>query len=105
MGALEFYPPVDHQFDRLVSIEVAELVALAQNMMSKRKSLDVDLSSNENSNADAITDTSHSMIYLLRVKMQIYPNHNTLLKKFVTLSRDGLNLRVRLTSKIKSLLK
>jgi len=56
MGALEFSPPVNQQFDRPVPVAVAELVALAQKVMSQRLALDVDMGSNENENAEAIMD-------------------------------------------------
>ena len=54
MGALEFFPPFDHKFDRSVPIEVAELVELAQSVMSQRKNLQVEIGNTENVNAEAI---------------------------------------------------
>ena len=56
MGALEFEPPVNRQFDRPVSVEVSELLALAQRIVAQRQSLDVDIGSSEKENAQAIMD-------------------------------------------------
>ena len=56
MGALEFAPSVNRQFDRLVPVEVAELVKLAQGIMAQRLSLDVEIGSSEKENAEAIMD-------------------------------------------------
>lgn len=56
MGALEFSPTVKGKYDTPVSIEIAELVELAQQLMQERKALDVHLGETERENADAILD-------------------------------------------------
>ena len=56
MGALEFSPPVNQRFNRPVSIEVSELVELAQSVMMQRMALDVDFGNDEQGNAEAIMD-------------------------------------------------
>ena len=56
MGALEFEPPINRRFDRPVSVEVSELVELAQNIMAQRLSLDVDIGESERENSQAIMD-------------------------------------------------
>lgn len=56
MGALEFSPTVMGKYDTPVSVEVAELVELAQHIMQERKVLDVRLGETEDDNADAILD-------------------------------------------------
>jgi len=56
MGALEFSPTIMDKYDTSVSIEVSELVALAQQIMRERKTLDVQLGSSENENTEAILD-------------------------------------------------
>jgi len=60
MGALEFAPPVNRQFDRPVPVEVAELVDLAQNIMAQRLSpeveIDVEITNSEKENAESIMD-------------------------------------------------
>jgi serine/threonine-protein kinase HipA len=56
MGALEFSPTVMGKYDTPVSVEVAELVQLAQHIMQERKVLDVRLGETEHDNADAILD-------------------------------------------------
>lgn len=56
MGALEFSPPVVEKYDASVAVEIAHLVALAQEIISERKALDVQLSTSEQSNAEAIMD-------------------------------------------------
>ncbi len=56
MGALEFYPPVHRKLDQSVPVAIAELVALAQKVMSQHLSLDVDIGTNEKENAEAILD-------------------------------------------------
>ncbi|UCE88945.1 MAG: type II toxin-antitoxin system HipA family toxin [Pseudomonadota bacterium] len=56
MGALEFAPPINPRFDRPVTIEVAELVELAQHIAAQRLALDVELGGSERENAEAITD-------------------------------------------------
>ncbi len=54
MGALEFYPAVITNLDKAMPIEVAELVDLAQSIMSQRTALDVELGNSEKANAEAI---------------------------------------------------
>ena len=56
MGALEFAPPVNRNFDRPVPVEIAELVELAQDVMSQRLALDVEIGTSEKENAEAIID-------------------------------------------------
>jgi serine/threonine-protein kinase HipA len=56
MGALEFFPPVDRKMDQPVPVEVAELVDLAQKIISRRLSLDVHIGPDEKENAEAIMD-------------------------------------------------
>lgn len=56
MGALEFAPPVNRQFDKPVPVEIAELVDLAQNVMKQRESLDVAFCESEKENAEAVLD-------------------------------------------------
>ncbi len=56
MGALEFAPPVNRQFDRPVAVEIAQLVELAQSVVSRRMALDVDISGSEKENAEALLD-------------------------------------------------
>ena len=56
MGALEFAPPVNRQFDRPVSVEIAQLVELAQHVMSQRMTLDVEIGGSEKENAEALLD-------------------------------------------------
>lgn len=56
MGALEFAPPINRRLDRAVPVEVAELVDLAQQIMSQRASLDVEIGSADKDNAEALTD-------------------------------------------------
>lgn len=56
MGALEFFPPVNRKLEQTVPVEIAELVDLAQKIMSRRLSLNVDIGSNEKENAEAIMD-------------------------------------------------
>lgn len=56
MGALEFSPPVNQRFNQAVPIEVAELVELAQNVMTQRMALDVGFSDDGKGNAEAIMD-------------------------------------------------
>ena len=56
MGALEFSPTVKGKYDTPVSVEIAELVELAQQLMQERKALDVHLGETERENADAILD-------------------------------------------------
>ena len=56
MGALEFHPPYDHEFDRSIAVEVAELVALAQEVTMQRTTLNVNLSQSDPVNAEAMCD-------------------------------------------------
>jgi len=56
MGALEFLPPINQRFDTPVPVEVAELVNLAQSVMSERMNLNVELGRAEKENAEAIMD-------------------------------------------------
>jgi len=56
MGALEFSPPINRKFDRPVPVEIAELVELAQDVMSQRLALDVEIGTDEKENAEAIMD-------------------------------------------------
>ncbi|MBU1168631.1 MAG: type II toxin-antitoxin system HipA family toxin [Proteobacteria bacterium] len=56
MGALEFEPSVNRQFDMHVSVEVANLVTLAQQIMAERRRLDVSLGPVDRENADALMD-------------------------------------------------
>ena len=56
MGALEFSPAIMDKYDASVSVEVSELVELAQEIMNERKALNVQLGSAEDNNADAILD-------------------------------------------------
>ncbi|MDQ2994284.1 MAG: HipA domain-containing protein, partial [Pseudomonadota bacterium] len=56
MGALQYYPAYDHNFDRSVAVEITELVALAQNVMAEKLALDVHIGSTDNINSEAILD-------------------------------------------------
>ncbi len=56
MGALEFAPPINRDFDRPVPVEIAELVKLTQDVMSQRLALDVEIGTSEKENAEAIMD-------------------------------------------------
>jgi len=56
MGALEFSPTVIEKYDASVSVEISELVKLAQDVMSERKALHAQLDGTEHDNADAILD-------------------------------------------------
>lgn len=56
MGALEFFPTIMDKYDNAVSIEVSELVTLAQQVMNERKGLDVRLGATELDNEEAILD-------------------------------------------------
>ena len=56
MGALEFSPAVIEKYDESVSVEISELVKLAQEIMHERKELNVQIGSSEHENADAILD-------------------------------------------------
>ena len=56
MGALEFSPAIIDKYDASVSVEISELVKLAQEVMDERKALDVQFGGAEHDNADAILD-------------------------------------------------
>jgi len=56
MGALEFSPSVIEAYDKSVSVEISELVKLAQDIMNERKGISVQFSKSENENANAILD-------------------------------------------------
>ena len=56
MGALEFSPTVIEKYDDSVSVEVSELVKLAQEVLTEHKELDVRVGGTEHDNADAILD-------------------------------------------------
>jgi serine/threonine-protein kinase HipA len=56
MGALEFLPSMNRQVDRPVPVEIAELVNLAQSVMSQHMFLDVEISGSDKENAEAILD-------------------------------------------------
>lgn len=56
MGALEFSPTFIQKYDESVSVEISELVKLAQEVMNERKELNVQFSGNNHENADAILD-------------------------------------------------
>ena len=56
MGALEFSPSVIDRYDKSVSVEISELVTLAQEIMNQRLSLDAEFSTVEKENSEAIMD-------------------------------------------------
>lgn len=56
MGALEFSPAANRQFDSSVPVQINELVALAQQVMSQRLHLQTELGAGEKENAEAILD-------------------------------------------------
>jgi serine/threonine-protein kinase HipA len=56
MGALEFSPPVGRDLDRPVPVAVAELVDLAQRVMSERLGLNAAIGPSEKENAEAVMD-------------------------------------------------
>ena len=56
MGALEFSPSINPKLDRPVPVEVADLVVLAQDVMSHRMDLDVELGRTGKGDAEAIID-------------------------------------------------
>jgi len=56
MGALEFLPTVNQGFERAVPVEVAELVKLAQHIMSQRMKFEANLGATQQENAEAILD-------------------------------------------------
>jgi len=56
MGALEFSPAINRRLNSSVAVEVAELVDLAQKVISERLVLDVEIGSTKKENAEAIMD-------------------------------------------------
>lgn len=42
MGALEFTPPINNRIEQSVAVEVAELMMLAQEVMTRRNKLTAD---------------------------------------------------------------
>jgi serine/threonine-protein kinase HipA len=56
MGALEFAPASIEKYDKSVPIAVADLVQLAQHIMTQRQHLKVELGESDSANADAIMD-------------------------------------------------
>ena len=56
MGALEFSPAIIDKHDNAVPVEVQQLVELAQEIMTQRVALNVDLGNAANENAEAIMD-------------------------------------------------
>jgi serine/threonine-protein kinase HipA len=56
MGALEFAPPVGRELGRPVPVAVAELVDLAQRVMSERLGLNAAIGPSEKQNAEAVMD-------------------------------------------------
>lgn len=56
MGALEFLPPLIDNYDQSVTVEISELVTLAQEIMSERKGLNVQFAGNEREKKNAILD-------------------------------------------------
>lgn len=61
MGALEFSPALNQRIERATPVEVAELVSLAQAVMSDRNQLDVTL------NADNTAHNGEAILDILRV--------------------------------------
>ncbi len=56
MGALTFRPLMNKGLDKSVPVEIAELVSLAQQVMSQREALAVSLGEDEGQNSEAILD-------------------------------------------------
>ncbi len=56
MGALEFLPPVQHNIDTPVAVEVEALTRLASRITARRSKLDVSLGDNEHLNNEALLD-------------------------------------------------
>jgi len=56
MGALEFSPAIIDKHERSVPVEIAELVDLAQQIMTQRDALDARLDRSDKENADAVMD-------------------------------------------------
>lgn len=56
MGALTFEPLINKGFDKSVPVEMAELVSLAQQVVTQRNQLNITLGEDEQQNADAMLD-------------------------------------------------
>ena len=56
MGALEFSPCISTNFDQSVTIEISDMVSLAQQILKSRSDIKLQISNNENDNAEAIMD-------------------------------------------------
>lgn len=56
MGALEFAPPMNNQLERAVPVEVSDMVALAQDVMAHRVTLDTQLGDGDRENGEALLD-------------------------------------------------
>ena len=56
MGALEFSPAISGKYDKSVPIEIAGLVELAQEIMSGRSSVSIDIGDSEKEHAAAVMD-------------------------------------------------
>ncbi|HFB65862.1 MAG TPA: type II toxin-antitoxin system HipA family toxin [Aeromonadales bacterium] len=56
MGALEFSPSIIKKYNKTVAVDVDELVNLAQEIMTQRSALNVNLGDTEKQHADAIYD-------------------------------------------------
>jgi len=56
MGALEFKPTVIKHLEQPVSVEISEMIALIQDVMNHRNSLDVSLSQDEQTTQQALLD-------------------------------------------------
>lgn len=56
MGALEFLPSINGRKEQAVPVEVSELTRLVQSIMHRRSSLDVNLGSGEQADAEALLD-------------------------------------------------
>ena len=56
MGALEFFPAINNKLHVSVSLEIDDLVALTQEIMSEKSKLNVTFSEDDKENSDAIID-------------------------------------------------
>ena len=56
MGAIEFSPLLNSRAEESVAVEVADLTALAQEIMAQREDLSVELSNNDSDNSEALLD-------------------------------------------------
>ena len=56
IGALEFEPAVNRQLDQTVTVEIAELVELAQAVVAQREDLAVEFGDSEQENTEALGD-------------------------------------------------